>query len=315
MSGTLWALTAGFGFGMFQSLNRRSVHGMDVYLATFLQLLISAAVLLMITLISGDINLWQSAPPAALINFALAGLCHFFVGWTFLNAGQKLIGASRTSPLIGTTPLFGAIFATFTLGEFPSLFTWMGILIIVLGVFLVSKQTIAGTSLVLASTGGTSELNAGALLPGKRDSWLGVAFGLSAALFWSISPIFIRRGLQDLASPLFGVTVGLLASSVFYAVFLLLRRQRGASISTATRDALFFKLLAGVVVGLSTWMRWIALDFTTVANVLALSMISTPVVLVVSPLLMERQLERVTRPLVAGAGLIIGGALFLIYLN
>ena len=39
-------------------------------------------------------------------------------------------------------------------------------------------------------------------------------------------------------------------------------------------------LLAGLLVGLSTWGRWAALDTTAVAVVLALNLLSVPVVLV-----------------------------------
>src|SRR5919109_1494755 len=106
MTGAMWAVIAGVGFGVFQSINRRAVLGMDVSQATFLQLLISAMVLAAISLATQDLDLLRTAPPGALIHFSLAGLMHFFVGWTLLNARQKRIGASRTSPLIATSPLF-----------------------------------------------------------------------------------------------------------------------------------------------------------------------------------------------------------------
>ena len=45
MSGQLWALIAGVGFGTFQASNRRAAQRLDVYLSTFLQLIVSAVVL------------------------------------------------------------------------------------------------------------------------------------------------------------------------------------------------------------------------------------------------------------------------------
>ena len=96
MTGALWAVVAGVGFGLFQTLNRRAVQGMDVFVATFLQLVISAVVLAGISLATQDMSrLWQ-APLSAWLNFSIAGLLHFFIGWTFLNASQKRIGAART---------------------------------------------------------------------------------------------------------------------------------------------------------------------------------------------------------------------------
>src|SRR5512134_3254775 len=131
MSGALWAIVAGVGFGVFQSLNRRAVSGMDIYLATFMQLLISALVLGVASLFTVDVRLLSRAPLGALINFALAGLFHFFIGWTLLNLSQKQIGAARTGPLIGATPLFAAALAALTLQELPTLLSLAGILLMV----------------------------------------------------------------------------------------------------------------------------------------------------------------------------------------
>ena len=128
---------------------------------------------------------------------------------------------------------------------------------------------------------------------------------------WAISPVFTREGLKGLSSPLLGVTIGMLASVMGYGLVLLWRRSRGKRMSTSN-EALLFKLVAGVLVGLSTWWRWIALDLAPVAEVLALSLVSVPLVIVLSPLLSGKQDEQVTAMLWIGAGLIVGGALLLI---
>lgn len=300
MTGAMWAILAGTGFGLFQTLNRRAVSGMDVYLATFLQLFISAVVLVVITLFTVDLHILGDLPVRALINFALAGFFHFFVGWTFLNTSQKHIGASRTSPLIGTTPLFGAVLAALTLREFPNWQSSIGILLMMVGVFYISR-----------SNGGenNSHPNENGI---HKSVWRDSLHGLTAALCWAISPIFIRQGLKDLPSPLVGVTIGILASVIAYGIPLVIQRRQRL-FTAATRDALMFKIVAGVLVGLSTWVRWIALDMTSVATVLALSLISIPMVIILSPYVMGRHLERITTMLVTGAALIIGGALVLIY--
>ena len=78
------------------------------------------------------------------------------------------------------------------------------------------------------------------------------------------------------------------------------------------RDAMALKLLAGVIVALATWGRWLALDDIDVAAVLALNLISVPVVLVVAPIVSGRQVEIVTGKIWAGAALVIVGSLMLI---
>jgi drug/metabolite transporter (DMT)-like permease len=299
MSGALWALAAGAGFGLFQALNRQAVRGMDVYVATFVQLLVSSIVLLAISLITEDLGLVFSAPITAILSFVAAGFLHFLIGWTLLNGSQKRIGAARTSPLIATVPLFGAVVAAVTLGEFPTWLELVGIGIIVLGAYLVSRE---GHDSVIAAS---SRQRYGALL---QASWM----GLAAAFFWALSPVFIRIGLQGLPSPMLGVTIGVTASALSYAIILLWQHQRWLGVPI-THEAWAFKLIAGVLVGLSTWMRWVALDLAPIAVVLALTMISSPLVILLAPLVSGKHLERVTAMLWAGTWLILGGALLLVF--
>ncbi|MFQ5859569.1 MAG: EamA family transporter [Anaerolineae bacterium] len=153
--------------------------------------------------------------------------------------------------------------------------------------------------------------------------WRASLFGLGAALCWAISPIFIRRGLKDLPSPLLGVTVGMIACVVAYGLVLLLRRgqflRRGSGQGSGQargtpipHDALFSQLMAGVLVGLATWARYIALDLAPVAVVVALGRVSAPTVILVAPLVVGRHLERVTARVWLGAALIVAGSLLLV---
>jgi drug/metabolite transporter (DMT)-like permease len=299
MSGAMWALAAGAGFGVFQALNRQAVRGMDVYVATFVQLLVSSVVLVAISLLTEDVSLVFNAPLIAILSFVAAGFLHFLIGWTLLNASQKRIGAARTSPLIATVPLFGAVVAAVTIREFPTWLELIGIGIIVLGAYLVSKEGQDSAKAAQSTQKYAAILNA---------SWM----GLAAAFFWAVSPIFIRIGLEGLPSPMLGVTIGVTASALSYAVILLWQRERWLG-RAITNEAWTFKLLAGLLVGLSTWMRWVALDLAPIAVVLALTMISSPLVILLAPLISGKHLERVTAMLWAGTGLILFGALLLTF--
>jgi drug/metabolite transporter (DMT)-like permease len=106
VTGVLWAIVAGLGFGVFQSFNRRAGRSIDSYLSTFMLLVASSIVLAIVSLLTEDLSPLGEAPLMAYVNFGLAGFVHFFLGWTFLTLSQKLVGAARTGALIGTTPLF-----------------------------------------------------------------------------------------------------------------------------------------------------------------------------------------------------------------
>lgn len=301
MTGAWWAVVAGVGFGVFQAVNRRAVVGLDTYSSTFLQLLISTVVLVAASVTTENLRVLTAAPPAALAYFALAGFIHFFAGWTILNASQKLIGAARTSPLIGTVPLWGTAIAALVLREVPTVPGWLGIVLTVGGVLLISTARVGAVK-----AAGDSLRSA---VPSDR-LWIGVGLALVTALCWAISPIFTRLGLAGLPSPLLGVTVGMASSVAGYGLALAFRR----SPAPASREALLFKVAAGVLVGLSTWARWLALDLAPVAVVLAVTSLSVPTTLVMAPLIAGHDLEHVTVRVWLGGGLVVGGTLFLVLL-
>jgi drug/metabolite transporter (DMT)-like permease len=287
VTAALWAVASGVGFGLFQSLNRRAVVDIeDPYVSTFMNLAIAAAALLTLALATEDVGRLLDADPWTLAAFAGAGIVHFLLGWTFLNISQRRIGAARTSPLLTMSPVFALATAAIAFGQLPSPVALVAIAPMVLGAYLVA--------------GGGQEARGADALP-----------GLACALMWGLSPVLTLEGLAGLDSPLLGVTLGMLASVAAYGLFLLGRgRQPGAA--AIAPGTLAFKVAAGLLVAFATWWRWLAIDGVDVAVVLALALVSVPIVLFLSPLLVGRHLERVTRRVWLGAGLVVGGALTLI---
>jgi uncharacterized membrane protein len=141
-------------------------------------------------------------------------------------------------------------------------------------------------------------------------SWQKSLAGLGTALSFAVAAVFIRGGLEALPSPLLGVTIGMIVTTIAYAGLLLFQRRplRRASLS---RDVVVFQLLAAVFVALATWARWIALNMAPVAVVLTLGRLNVPVVILLSPFLVGHHLERVTVRVWVGSALIIIGSLIL----
>jgi drug/metabolite transporter (DMT)-like permease len=327
MTGAVWAAVSGIGFGLFQSINRRTLEQMDVYRSTFLLLLISTGVLIAITAVVEDLSVISNASAWALFNFAVAGLIHFYVGWTLLNASQKRIGAAKTSPLISTNPLFGTVIAAFTIQELPGVLTLIGLFVMMAGVYVVAadQQRESPRNAVEPAVIPPLEGEAPAEAPprnrgglvrvvrSRADVLTGSAFGLGTALAWAVSPILIVEGLKGLPSPLVGVSVSMVAAVAAYTISLVVRRQtRSGAKAQWGRGAWGWKAAAGVVVALATWFRWQALDHTSIAAVLALSLLAVPTVMVLAPIVAGRHLERVTPALWFGAALVVGGGLLII---
>lgn len=293
MTGALWATLSGIGFGIFQAFNRRAGRAFDAYIATFVLLAGSAFILAIASVLTEDLAQLNGVSLKTYVNFGLAGLIHFYLGWTFLTISQSKVGAARTGALSGTTPLFALFISALAFNEFLRLPVLAGIIMLVAGVYLISfeKNPLAG---------------AGATI------WRDSLFGIGVAVCFSISPIFIRGGLKDLSSPLLGVTIGMGFSALAYGVTLLFRHEQIQQ-GPISRDALWFQLAASIFVGLSTWMRWIALDKAPVGVVLALGRLNVPVVILLAPVLVGKAVENVTLRVWLGAALIVAGSIILNY--
>jgi drug/metabolite transporter (DMT)-like permease len=290
MNGALLAAASGIGFGLFQTTNARALRGSeDPFASTLIQLGVAAFGLTLLALWTGEVTEARDAPLWALGDFALAGLLHFLAGWSLLNLSQRRIGAARTSPLLTTVPLFGVVIAAVTIGQLPGAIALAAIGLMCAGAWLVAMR------------GGLDT-------PRTRDALP----GLGCAFLWALSPIFTVRGLEGLDSPLVGVTVGLLVSVVAFVPAYALWRGGGRAWQAVTGAAGRLKLLAGVLVAVSTWLRWAALEDATVGVVLGLSLLSVPVVLLLAPVIAGRHVERVTAGLWGGAGLVVSGALILV---
>ena len=289
MSGVLWATASGIGFGVFQSLNRKAIRGIeDPYVSTFLQLSVATGVLVIASLVSEDLGQLRDASGNAIAIFAAAGIIHFVLGWLLLNISQARIGASRTAPLITLTPLFGLVLAVITLGELPSIAAFAAIVPIMLGAWIIASR-------------GSGELAI------ERDS----IFGFGTAFMWALSAVLTVEALDGLDSPLLGVTLGLLAATAALGGALIARGSLGA-ITSIARNSLALKLSAAVLVAFATWFRLLALDETDVAVVLATNLVAVPITLVLAPLLVGRHLERADARVWAGGLLVIAGVLALI---
>jgi drug/metabolite transporter (DMT)-like permease len=286
VTGAAWAAVSGIGFGVFQVLNARAVRNVtQVYVATFAQLLSATSVFAVLVLSAGSAGNLAEIPLKSLVLFALAGMMHFFLGWTTLNASHARIGAARTSPLIAMTPIFGVLIALATAGSLPGPLALLGIGVTVVGAYLVSDPRSR-----------------------RRASLRDCGFGLATAAAWAVSAVLTVAALRGFDDPLLGVTIGLAAAAVPYGVVLVVApATRGGRMG---RTGWELKILAGVVVAFATWWRYLGLADAPVGVVLALQLLTVPTVLTIVALTPGG--ERVSAPLWIGSGLVLAGVLFLI---
>ncbi len=140
MSGVLWAVVAGIGFGLFQTVHRKAGEGIDAIRGTFTLIIVSALVLMVVIILTGELSLLWTAPIGAVLAFIIAGFIHFFVGWTLISISQEQIGAARTSAIVGTMPLFGLGVDVIVYQETFSITALFGIFLVVAGVYIISTK-------------------------------------------------------------------------------------------------------------------------------------------------------------------------------
>ncbi|HSK22277.1 MAG TPA: DMT family transporter [Egicoccus sp.] len=294
MAGVLPALGAAIGFAIYQLVNRRALQTVDVYRGTASILAVGAALLMVAAGLTGGLALVPAAPLSALLFCAAAGFVHFFCGWTFLAWSQVRLGAARAGILIGTVPLFGALIAAALLDEPLSSGDLAGLVLVVVGVWIVSARSGVTTATP------------------PRQTRLGIAAGLATALCWSSSPVLIRQGLEGLPSPTAGAGLGMLASALVYALGVVLTKGRASRtpIDARTRNLL---LVTGVAASSAIWMQWTAYDLTAVATVLAiLQLTPITVVILASRIGGDRLGGTALQRVLVGAVLTVSGSLFLV---
>ncbi len=293
MNGILISILSGITFGLFQTINRQAAKEANTYQSTFILLLVSSLVLVLITAVSQDLVRLSQLSWLAVFYFSLAAFIHFLIGWTLLSASQKKVGAARTSALLGSVPLWATAIGILFFDEFLSAWIFGGIILIIIGTFIVSSGKSASTEI---STGFRASL-----------------YGLGTAVCFAGSSIFIRYGLEQLPFPLLGVTIGMVVVTFLYGGLLWLRPTNEGLSFEFNSKALWLQVVAGVLVAVATWWRWLALDLTTIAVVNSLSRLSVPTVLLLSPFLLARKWEEVNGRVWFGAGVIVMGALILTF--
>ncbi len=215
MSGAAWAALSGVGFGLFQALNARAVRELtSVYVSTFLQLLVAFAILALATLATEDLSDLGDELGLGPDRLRARRARPFLHRLDHAELSPSRIGAARTSPLLSTAPLFGLVFAAIFFADLPGAAALGGIALVIGGAYLVSDP------------GG-----------GQRARLADSGFALATAAAWALSPILTVEGLQELDSPLLGVTIGMLAASLAYGVLLAVTGPAAARLARSSRGA------------------------------------------------------------------------------
>ncbi|MFQ5693719.1 MAG: DMT family transporter [Nitrospinota bacterium] len=276
-----WALFCGFSFGLGDTLTRLGVRsGTPFTGAVIISFTISLAFLFpAFGRLTGAELRWP-----AMAWFLLTGIAATGPGRILYYFSVRRIGVSRASILASFTPLAGMLIAVVFLGERPSAY-------VVIGAFLV----VGGILGVITDRSGVRILPLAALL------------GLLPTLFFSLTPVFIRLGMQSLPDAILGTFVSSLGALAF--VLSVQKVIPPGDRWSADRRAFLLFLGSGVCYTSAFFAFYKALGMETVSFVVPLVYTSPFFSISISRILFQH-LERISWRLVAGAVAVFLGVVF-----
>lgn len=232
--------------------------------------------------------------PASVAAFAGAGLAGSVLSRVAQFEATRTIGASRTAPVVSSTALVSALLAVVFLEETLTSVHLAGIVLIVVAVGVISRETARddGAADSLADAG------AYLLLP------------VLAALTLGIEPILLKVGFAAGTPTFVGLAVMLSAAAVGYAAFVAVRDglPSPASLAGAAGDGnLRWYVGAGVAGTLALVGYFAALAVAPVVVVVPILQAAPLLVVGLSVAFLPRRLERVTPRLVAAAAAVVVG--------
>ena len=233
----------------------------------------------------------RPGPPvtgAGLLWMSLAGVTAPGLALLFYFASVNRIGVARSTPLASTQPLFSLLVAVLFLGERPGLRVYIGTLLVVGGIIMVTGER-----------------------KGFRWTAREITLPLLAAVSWGLSAVFRKMGMDAIPWPNFGSlimsTVGLATHFLAYRIF-----AGRAGRSTQARAAPLL-LAAGVCLAAGFYLNLFAFMRGTIATIGPLASIS-PVVTILLAAIFLRGLEKVTlRVMICTAVIAVGCALITVH--
>jgi len=206
MIGELAALGAAISWAIAPILYRNALANTNPISANIIRCVTNGIVLTVFLVAFGLVNILTSLPPWIMIITIVSGVIGLGIADTLYMLGLKIIGVSRAVPLASTYPLFGLIWAIGLLGQPLSYSAITGAVIILLGIWLLSRK------------------NDAELTTHKRKTVIiGVAVSLSTAVIWSVSltlmNVVVSSSSGDLGTNYAIVTLRIASLALLFTAF------------------------------------------------------------------------------------------------
>lgn len=213
----------------------------------------------------------------------LSSIIGLVVGDLFLFQSFIMVGPRLAMLVMAITPVISALFAWIFLGETLSFLQISGIML-----------TIGGISLVILDRN-----NSHNPIYSDRHKWIGILFGVGAAIGQAVGLIFAKKGLPPEFPALSGVVIRVLVAVISVWFFAILTKQFKKSFQQISQFPKAFKFaFAGAMVGpfLGVWLSLIAVQFAKV-GIASTLMALTPIFHLPIGTILK---EKITKQAIAG---------------
>lgn len=209
MLGGVFALIAAVTFAWTNAAVRRGVVTGTAVQATTLSIPIGVPIFFAALLISGEpARLWE-LPVRSIVVFVVVGINHFIIGRYCNYRSLAAIGTNLAGPVLQFSLIVSLVLAIAFLGEFLTPLRMLGIVLILAGPVIMSRDR------------SQASVERPAFSPRLAE---GYVFAALASLCYGVSPVLVRYAArnQGLAASLAGGVIASAAATAVIAVLLLL---------------------------------------------------------------------------------------------
>ncbi|MBI2853660.1 MAG: DMT family transporter [Chloroflexi bacterium] len=258
---------------------------------------------LLVAAITGDLlqmgrYSWQSYAI-----FSFAGLVQFTFGRTWFYKSIKLIGATRSNPVINLNIIIVVVLALVLFHEPITLLTVVGIMLAITGPFLIAVKEPTDDAR-LQSKADLRTID-------RRTLYRGTLYGLGCAVLFGSGTISVKLGLNYGGSPVIGSLVAFLASSIAIIPSVFFNAENRRELLSPSKHALVFGLLCGLATSVAIMMTYGALYYGPVI-VVSLVQRTLPIWALLFAFAVNRKNESLSRWVLAGNGVLMAGVILIL---
>ncbi len=273
------AIFSAMGWASDSVLVRLGLRRSNIFAAMLMSFAVSTACMWSYLIATTSLE-FLSSP--AMIYFVISGCVQPLLARALFYEGITRIGVARAGPLRGTEPLFATIIGVSFLHEEPGALVYVGTILIMTSLWLISGQHDGAAKWRLLDT----------------------AFPISAALVSAISQSLRKQGLKILPDPFVAVAIVTTVSLILFLIFVLITGR--AKSLRMERQGFSFFLAAALLATAAQVLNFVALGRGELSVIIPL-LNTTPLFTVLLSVLFLRKVETVNRRIVFGALLMFAG--------